>query len=97
MRSKSKLKGKILSTKRKMMRGEEFNHSQQVIQLWYYPRKKGLLNVPYNISHMFFDNAYEVKLPPRLDISPIFHVSNLHPYARVNVIKIDDDRRKSKI
>ena len=35
---------------------------------------------PCKILRKFSTNAYELELPADMDISPIFHVTNLYPY-----------------
>ena len=37
---------------------------------------------PYNILRKFDANAYEIKLPNGVGISPIFNVSDVYPYRK---------------
>ena len=52
------------------------------------PRKFG----PFRIIKKIQDNAYVLDLPPHLQISPTFNVSNLHVYYPPDgaLISIDD-------
>jgi len=36
---------------------------------------------PCNVLRIFLANAYEIQLPPRIGISPIFNVADLFPYT----------------